>query len=72
MAVSDALDRLAEEDRVAADVLKLRYYSGLSVEDASKALGISRANAYRHWTYARAWVRSQLLEGKPEEKSSNA
>ena len=72
LAVSDALDRLAEEDTVAADVLKLRYYSGLSVEDASKALGISRANAYRHWTYARAWVRSQLLEAESDEKSSNA
>ena len=72
LAVSDALDRLAEEDTVAADVLKLRYYSGLSVEDASKALGISGANAYRHWTYARAWVRSQLLEAESDEKSSNA
>lgn len=71
LAVSDALDRLAKEDAVAADVLKLRYYSGLSVEDASKALGISRANAYRHWAYARAWVRSQLLESEFGEKPPN-
>lgn len=72
LAINDALDRLAEEDAAAAEVLKLRYYSGLSVEDASRALGISRASAYRHWTYARAWVRSQLLDSDSEEKSTKA
>jgi hypothetical protein len=35
-------------------VVKLRFYGGLSVEEAASALGISRANAYRHWSYARA------------------
>lgn len=67
LAVSDALDHLAKDDALAADVLKLRYYSGLSIEEASQALGISRANAYRHWTYARAWVRSQILDTESEK-----
>ena len=55
-----ALTRLAAEDAPAAAVATLRLFAGLSVEDAAAALGQSRATAYRHWTYARAWLRDVL------------
>jgi RNA polymerase sigma factor (TIGR02999 family) len=62
LAIDDAITKLAAEDADAAEVVKLRYYVGLSVEEAATALGISRASAYRHWTYARAWLRCALQE----------
>jgi RNA polymerase sigma factor (TIGR02999 family) len=62
LVLDEALTRLAEEDATAAKVVKLRFYAGLSIEQAAAALGISRANAYRHWTYARAWLRCALRD----------
>jgi RNA polymerase sigma factor (TIGR02999 family) len=67
--VDEALQRLAAEDPNAAELVKLRYFGGLSVEEAAEALGLSRATAYRHWAYARAWVRCQVL-GTSDEKSA--
>jgi RNA polymerase sigma factor (TIGR02999 family) len=61
--LDDALGRLTQEDPAAAEVAKLRIFAGLPVEEAAKALGISRASAFRHWTYARAWLQAQFLEG---------
>jgi len=63
LAVDEALGRLAAEDPEAAELVKLRYFAGLSVEEAAEALGRSRATAYRHWAYARAWVRCEVLGG---------
>jgi RNA polymerase sigma factor (TIGR02999 family) len=60
LAIDDALTELAAEDAEAAQVVKLRFYVGLSIEEAADVLGISRAGAYRHWTYARAWLRNAL------------
>ena len=60
LALDAALTRLAAEDPVAARVVELRHFAGLSIEDAAAALGLSRATAYRHWTYARAWLRDAL------------
>jgi RNA polymerase sigma factor (TIGR02999 family) len=60
MALNDALDRLAQLDAVAAEVVKVHCFAGLSVEETAGALGISRSSAYRHWTYARAWLFSQM------------
>src|ERR1700756_1025630 len=60
LALDAALTRLAAEDPVAARVVELRYFAGLSIEDAAAALGLSRATAYRHWTYARAWLRDAV------------
>jgi RNA polymerase sigma factor (TIGR02999 family) len=68
LAVDDALERLEAEDPQAAELVKLRYFAGLSVEEAAQALGMSRATAYRHWSYARAWVRCEVL-GDSGEKS---
>jgi RNA polymerase sigma factor (TIGR02999 family) len=58
--LDEALTRLAAEDAPAAEVVKLHIYAGLSIEEAAAALDISRATAYRHWTYARAWLRCAL------------
>jgi RNA polymerase sigma factor (TIGR02999 family) len=65
LALDDALTRLAAEDPPAAEVVKLRVYAGLSVEEAADALGLARATAYRHWTYARAWLRCALADDLP-------
>jgi len=72
LAVNDALERLGQEDPLAANLLKLKYYGGLSIDDAAFVLGISRATAYRHWTYARAWVREDLLDDKSDKKWPNS
>jgi RNA polymerase sigma factor (TIGR02999 family) len=60
--LDDALSRLAQEDAGAAEIAKLRLFTGLPVEEAAKVLGISRATAFRHWTYARAWLQAQFQE----------
>jgi RNA polymerase sigma factor (TIGR02999 family) len=62
LALDAALTRLAAEDPVAARVVELRHFAGLSIEDAATSLGPSRATAYRHWTYARAWLRDAVSE----------
>ncbi|MBI1917137.1 MAG: RNA polymerase subunit sigma, partial [Planctomycetes bacterium] len=60
LALDEALTRLAADDPEAAAVVQLRYFAGLSVEQAAQSLGMSRASAYRHWTFARAWLRQEL------------
>jgi RNA polymerase sigma factor (TIGR02999 family) len=60
LSLHDALDRFAELDPAAADLVKIHCFAGLSVEVAAEALGMSRTTAYRHWTFARAWLFSQL------------
>ncbi len=56
LALDEALTTFTEKDPDKAKLVKLRYYAGLSLEEAAEALGISRATASRHWTYARAWL----------------
>ena len=58
--LDDALERLHAEDATAVAIVKLRLYAGLSVEEAADALGLARATAYRHWTFARAWLRCEF------------
>jgi RNA polymerase sigma factor (TIGR02999 family) len=60
MALDDAVARLAAEDPQAAEIVKLRLFAGLSIDQAAQATGVSRATAYRQWTYARAWLRSDI------------
>jgi RNA polymerase sigma factor (TIGR02999 family) len=62
ISVHEALDRLALHDAVAAELVKLHYFSGFSLEDAAPLLGLSRASAYRRWTYARTWLRAALQD----------
>ena len=56
----DALERLAADEPMAARVVEARVFGGLSVEEAAAALGLSRATAYREWTFARAWLATAL------------
>jgi RNA polymerase sigma factor (TIGR02999 family) len=58
--VDEALTAFAAEDPVKAELVKLRFFAGLSVQDAADCLGISRATADRYWTYARAWLLDRL------------
>jgi RNA polymerase sigma factor (TIGR02999 family) len=64
LSLDGALERLATEDPAAAGVAKLHLFAGLSIDEAATALGVSRATAYRNWTYARAWLQD-ALEEKP-------
>jgi RNA polymerase sigma factor (TIGR02999 family) len=65
LALDEALTRLARHDPVAGQLVHLRYFAGLSVEAAAAAVGLSRATAYRHWTFARAWLVAQLTADGP-------
>src|SRR5262245_55098024 len=65
--LDDALGRLIAEDPTAVEIVKLRLFAGLSVEEAADALGLARATAYRHWTFARAWLRCELGGEPPGE-----
>ena len=59
-AVDEALTRLAAREPVIAKLVELRFFAGLTLEEAAQCLGISSRTAYRHWAYARAWLRRNL------------
>jgi RNA polymerase sigma factor (TIGR02999 family) len=63
--VHEALDELGADDAVAADVVKLHFFAGLTLEETAEALGMSRATVYREWAYARARIRSSLSRKAP-------
>ena len=60
LAVNEALETLAAQDKQKAELVKLRYFVGMTIEEAADVLGISVATAYRHWAYARAWLARQI------------
>jgi len=60
LAIHEVLDQLASHAPEKAELVKLRYFVGLSVEEAATALGISRATADRHWAYAKTWLYCHL------------
>jgi RNA polymerase sigma factor (TIGR02999 family) len=66
-AISEALERLAAEDPVKAELVKLRFFAGLSVVEAADLLGISRATADRYWQYAKTWLYCALTRGTPPD-----
>ena len=68
MALDEALDRLAAEDPPKAELVKLRFFAGLSEQEAADVLGISRATAARHWAYARAWLFDSLRDEEEAKK----
>jgi RNA polymerase sigma factor (TIGR02999 family) len=63
LAIDEALTLLAAEDAEAAQLVKLRFYAGLSVDEAADVMGLARATTYRTWSYAKAWLRMKLGEG---------
>ncbi len=64
LVLDEAIARLAAEDDTAANFVRYLYFAGLSVDEAAAALGISVATAYRHWAYARAWLKCELAQAE--------
>jgi DNA-directed RNA polymerase specialized sigma24 family protein len=60
LAIHEALDEFQEIDATAAQIVKLRYFAGLTIPQAAEALGISTSTADRSWAYARAWLHTAL------------
>jgi RNA polymerase sigma factor (TIGR02999 family) len=65
LALDEALDRLAAKDPLKAELVKLRYFAGMTIDESAAALGISAATAKRYWAYARAWL-YQAVSGDSE------
>jgi DNA-directed RNA polymerase specialized sigma24 family protein len=64
LALDEALSNLEAEDPVKANLVKLRFFAGLTVEQAATALGISRATADRYWSFSRAWLFHEIGESE--------
>jgi RNA polymerase sigma factor (TIGR02999 family) len=69
LVIDDALERLARDDAQAAQLVKLRYFTGLSIEKAAEMAGLARSTAYEHWVYARAWLHRHLKDADDASKS---
>jgi len=61
--LDEALQKLAHVDPLKADLMKLRYFAGLTLDEAAQALGLARSTAAEHWAYARAWLRVEIAKG---------
>ncbi len=80
LAIDEALAKFAEKDKVKADLVKLRYFAGCTIDQAARSLGISTATAERYWSYARAWLHQEIRRSQgytadtfssPGKKSGN-
>jgi RNA polymerase sigma factor (TIGR02999 family) len=63
IALDEALEKFSKKDKVKADLVKLRYFVGLTSGQAAEVLGISSSTADRYWAYARSWLRLEIEEG---------
>lgn len=63
LSLHEALDVLAEKDPEKAELVKLRYFVGMTVPQSAEVMGISPSTIDRHWSYARAWLHQELLKG---------
>ncbi len=63
IALDEALEKLRQEDPIKSKLVTLRYFGGMTIEQASEVLGISRVTAHRYWTYVRAWLHQQITGG---------
>jgi RNA polymerase sigma factor (TIGR02999 family) len=70
LALNDALDELDRLDRRAAELVKLRFFVGLTNQEAADALGISTSTACADWNYAKSWLRVTLLGAPPADAAS--
>jgi DNA-directed RNA polymerase specialized sigma24 family protein len=70
LALDEALDVLAREDEAKSGLVKLRYFAGLTLEEAAACQGVSLATAKRRWTTARAWLFDALSSGSPESSQN--
>ena len=69
LALDEALARLSVEDPIKAELVKLRHFAGLTLEQAAQAVGISLSTADRYWAYARAWLYDQVTRGDRDQES---
>ena len=68
LSVHEALDQLAERHPAKAELVKLRYFTGMTADQTADVLGISPSTADRHWTYARAWLRRSISSGASDTR----
>ncbi len=61
--------KLAKKDNLKADLVKLRYFAGLTGKQTATILGISHSTADEHWAYARAWLHSEIADADESEKT---
>jgi len=65
LALDEALEKLAHDEPAKAELVKLHYFAGLSLEEAGRVLGLSHRTAKRHWAYARAWLYAAIRDDPP-------
>jgi DNA-directed RNA polymerase specialized sigma24 family protein len=70
LALDEALTKLAKESPARAELVKLRFFAGLTTSEASEVLGVSLATAERYWTYARTWLYAELSGAEDSPPSS--
>ena len=68
LAIDEALTKLAKGHYEKAELVKLRFFAGLTLAEAARALGLSSASGDRYWKYARAWLARELRRGLPEDE----
>ena len=66
LAVNDALEKFAREEPLKAELVKLRYFVGLTIEETAQVLDLSPATAKRHWVFARAWLYAEVQRARGE------
>ncbi len=64
IALDEALAKLTEEDKIVAELVKLRYFAGLTLGQAANILGVSQRTADRYWAYARAWLYQEITKAE--------
>jgi RNA polymerase sigma factor (TIGR02999 family) len=69
LALDEALARLTAREPAKAELVKLRYFAGLSIDEAADLMHISRTTAKRYWAFARAWLLAEMDDAEPERKS---
>ena len=65
--MNESLERLAAVDPQKAELVKLRYYAGITIEETAALLGIAVPTANRHWAYARAWLHQDISDRRSKE-----
>jgi RNA polymerase sigma factor (TIGR02999 family) len=67
--LNEALDQLAQEDPACAELVKLRFFAGLTLDEAAQTLGVVRRTADRYWAFARSWLYARLRRGEEAAES---
>jgi predicted DNA-binding protein (UPF0251 family) len=65
LALDEALSRLAASEPIKAELVKLRFFAGLTMAEAAATMEISRSTAERYWTFARSWLYAELADPSP-------